>query len=234
MRSRPGLRHTLAALALILAGCSDEPVTAPDLGGGWPGEEINDIPVNTMLYFERTYEYQVLHAYLSVLSADFRFEFSAESDPELILEFGSTWRMRRDSTSTAHLFDGFVTAGGDTVPGATSMRLDLDGVTIDADPDHADSTAHYQRVTVAMFALQFEVQGTNGYDITAPQEFRLVRGDAAAVRSDQIADDRRWYIRRWIDRSPAPAVRTPSTGAPATVSNAQVTTPGRLKATYLQ
>ncbi len=184
-----------------------------------------------MIYFERAYEYEFLSAYLSVLTADFRFEFSAESDPELVLEYGSSWRVRRDSTSSAHLFDGFVTTAGDSVPGADLM-LTLSGVSIDADPDHADSTAHYQRVTVEMFALQVEVPGTSGYAIAVPQEFRLVRGDAAAVRPGLIADERRWYIRRWIDRSPAPAARAPGAWEAASVQTFGITTPGRLKAVY--
>lgn len=231
--ARTPLLSCFTLAGLVLAGCSNDFVTTPE-PGGFLDEAYNNTPANTMIYFERTYEYQVLDAYLSVLSADFRFEFSAESDPELILDYGLTWGARRDSLSSAHLFDGFVTAGGDSVLGATDMGLVLTGLRIDDDPDHADSTAHYRRATVETFSLHVEVPGTNGYDIAMPQEFRLVRGDAAALRTGQRAKAQYWYIRRWIDRSPAPLVRTPGAWAPATGSNAQITTPGRLKATYLQ
>lgn len=238
-----GLRHALAAGALALtcalAGCGgDNPATAPlpEPDPLPPGTPLNDTPAHTLARFEVAYENQALGSYVALLSNDFYFEFSPQSDPALVSQFGTGFGVSNDSASTAHLFDGFTNDGGDYVPGATGITMSLTGAQVIADPDYAvfpDSAAHYKLAILPAVSILMDIAGLGGLEIAAPHDFRLVRGDAAVLRAGQPADTTHWYVRRWTDKSPSLAARRPGELAPAGVLPASAATLGRIKAEYL-
>jgi len=238
-RSLSRLPLVLAALtALVFTGCGGSDDPAPLQPGPVsplpPDTPLNDTPANTMIRFERAYENQALAEYIALFSNDFSFRFSAQTDPMLVSQFGTTWGVTRDSTSTRHLFDGFTSDSGDYRAGASAITLTLTGPQFRADPDQPDSAAYYKLVTVPAIMLSLEIPGTDGFEIAAPHDFHLVRGDAAVLRAGQPADSTRWYIHRWTDKSPSLVVRTPTPTAPAGVMPARASTWGGVKATYLQ
>lgn len=235
--TRSFARIALVLTALASAGCggSDDPAPlqpAP-VSPLPPGTPLNDTPQNTLLRFESAYENQALGEYLALLSNDFSFRFSSQSDPALVSQFGSTWGVTRDSTSTRHLFDGFTSTIGDYRAGASAITLMLTGPQFLADPDRPDSATYYKLVIVPTIMLTLEIPGTDGFEIAAPHDFHLVRGDAAVLRAGQAADSTRWYIHRWTDKSSSLVVRTPGPTAPAGVMPARESTWGSVKAAYL-
>jgi hypothetical protein len=226
-------------LALVSAGCGGSDDPAPLQPGPVsplpPGTPLNDTPQNTMVRFESAYENQALTEYLALFSNDFSFRFSTQADPALVSRFGSTWGVSRDSASTRHLFDGFTNGNGEFVPGAGAITLALVGAQFLADPDRPDSAAYYKLVIVPTITLTLDIAGTDGFEIAAPHDFRLVRGDAAVLRSGQAADSTRWYIHRWTDQSAAlAAIRAPGPSALAHPLPARPSTWGTVKALYLQ
>jgi len=225
-----------ALLALALAGCGgDDGPTACNCGNPDPlppGTPANDTPEHLMTRFEAAYENQVLEGFAPLLTADFRFHFSNQTDPALVSQYGDNWRKDDELTSTENLFEGFTNENGDHVPGATSLQLTLSSMGIVGDPDHADSTTHYKLATVANASLQLQVPGTDGWLITAPHDFYLVRGDAAVLGEGQAADSTRWYVRKWDDMSPSLAARKGGAWIPSLAMPAEEATWGSIKYLY--
>ena len=228
----------LLALALAFTGCGGSDDAAPlEPGPISPlpaGTPLNDTPRNTMIRFESAYEHQALTEYLALFTNDFSFRFSSQSDPVLVNQYGSTWGVSRDSASTLHLFDGFTNDVGSFLPGASDITLSLVAPQFLADPDRPDSAAYYSLVIVPTISLSLTIPGTDGFEIAAPHDFHLVRGDAAVLRAGQPADSTRWYIHRWTDKSAALMVRIPGPTAPANTIPARPSTWGSLKSMYLQ
>ncbi len=234
------LRHTLAAgalmLACALAGCGDDSATAP-IPQPTPdplplGTPLNDTPANTLIRLERAYENQVLASYLPLFTDDFYFEFSSQSDPGLVSQYGNNWGVDDESASTAHLFDGFTNEFGVYVPGAAGITMSLPGLQIVNDPDYPDSGAYYKVAIVPSISVSFDIPGADGFEVAAPHEFRLVRGDAAFLHSGQPADTTHWYVHRWSDKSPSLGARATGPLAPARVLPASAASFGAVKAMY--
>lgn len=83
---------------------------------------------------------------------------------------------------------------------ATSVRLIVDGLSEEPDPEHADSTSHYRVVTVRRFEMH--VERADGRTMDTPGSmhvFALVRGDAAVLLPGQPANPDLWYVRRWLE-----------------------------------
>jgi len=229
---------------LAFAGCGGNPFKPPpDTGnGGLPVDTpANDSPQNTMTRFQRTYEYQVQPEYVKLLTNDFRYTFSADTDPTLVAQYGPNWGKDDEAQSADHLFNGFTSSTtGLYVPGATNITMALNSVQYFADPAHSDSSGYYQWVTVARVVMAIEVPGTPDpvtYNIDARHEFYLVRGDAlsASLDSDQPKTADRWYIRRWDDQSTNLAGAMRIASANNLASNATLSVPttfGSLKASY--
>jgi len=213
----PALALTLAT-TLAFAGCGGNPFKPPpDTGnGGLPVDTpANDSPQNTMTRFQRTYEYQVQPEYVKLLTNDFRYSFSLDSDPALVTLYGPNWGKDDEAESATHLFNGFTSsADGKYYAGATNITMVLNSSQYFDDPAHSDSSAYYQWVTVARVVMSIEVPGDASgpltYYIDAPHNFYLVRGDAlgASLDADQPATSTHWYIRKWDDLSPPPAAGT--------------------------
>lgn len=232
------------ALTFVLAGCSGNPFKPPaDNGNGGlpPDTPLNDSPQNTMTRFQRTYEYQVQPEYVKLLTSDFRYTFSSDTDPTLVAQYGPNWGKDDEAESADHLFKGFTSStSGNYVPGATNITMALNSVQYFDDPAHSDSSGYYKWVTVARVVMAIEVPGTTEsqiYNIDARHEFYLVRGDAARLDAGQTATSDRWYIRRWDDLSTSLGGAIHIASANNQVSNSSVSHPtswGAMKGTYLR
>lgn len=202
------MRSSVLALAFaaLLTGCSSNPFTPPtdDGDGGLPqGTPLNDTPQNTMLRFEATYENQVVAEYEKLFAANFRFTFSSQTDQELVDRYGTSWGKDDEIESTSHLFSGFTNEEGMFQAPASSIILTLSGASYIDSPLHPDSAAYYKQVIVPAVSLNIKLSDANSteYEISAPHDFYLVRGDVALLDENQEARADRWYIYRWDDRS---------------------------------
>ena len=196
---------SLLAVASVtwLPGCgkSDNPA-APLIPRALP-DSIPQAATPTLLLerLEAAYEFAVPTDYGRLLSADFRFTFSASSDPELVTRYGNAWGKSDEMASASHLFAGF-----DPPSAAAGIQLSLDGLSIVDDPDHADSAAHFRKVLVPSSMGTIQLAGGSIILIASPMDLYLVRGDAAVLDATQVARSDRWYVRRWVDRAAALAV----------------------------
>ena len=213
MPVRP-LPTTCALLLLAVAplcGCAfDPPVVPPP-----PPITLPDAtsPTELMERFRLVYERQLAPEYAAVLTSDFRYTFSLESDPALVAQYGENWGKDDEVDSATHLFDGFVSSvSGNFVPGASSIVMSLNALQVFDDPGHSDSSAYYKRVVVSRVVMSIELPATPDpqvLDIDARHEFFVVRGDVAVLDPAQEPRTDRWYIRRWEDLSTSlPAVVT--------------------------
>jgi hypothetical protein len=203
----PRPRHALV-LALILlaaAGCSGDKPTQVGTTDGLPaGTPVNDTPAHTTTRFEATFDAQSKTEYAKLLTDDFRFHFSAQTDPLLASQYGDTWVRNDESISIDHLFNGFTNSEGAIIPGASRIEASLIGVMVVDDTSHVDSVAFYRKIVVSSMEMTVEVPSSPEptlYQISSRQEIFVVRGDAAVLASGQAAQSDRWYIRRWDDLS---------------------------------
>jgi hypothetical protein len=200
------------ALLPMLAGCGSNPFNPqidPGGDGHVPGDTpVADSPQNLMLRFEKSYEFQDLPTYTNILTSDFRYTFSNDSDHDLVDRYPN-WGRDDEEESTKHLFEGFTKLDGTPVPAASNIDLTLTGVQYQPDYLHPDSASHYQKVVVTLVEMQIDVPDPTGnitYVISARHEFYIVRGDAALLDAGQEARADRWYIRRWDDLSTGSAL----------------------------
>ena len=243
MRSSGLMRNLVLVLGLavlpLATGCGSNPFNPPvdPGGGGLPADTPqNDTPQNTMIRFERTYENQVLDQYELLFASNFRFTFSSQSDPGLVSQYGNNWGKDAEVTSTGNLFDGFTNDLGVSFAGASAITLSLDGASFIDDPTRPDSGAYYKYVIVPAINLSIEIPSLSGgdpttFEISAPHDFYLVRGDVALLDVTQEATASRWYIYRWDDKSPPLAV-TPHLASLAPSAQPVHTSWGNLKGSY--
>jgi len=203
------------ALAACLAGCgafAPEPIHPPPP----PPPAQNSTPQGAILRLQRAYGYQDLTDYASLLTADFRYTFSAQSDPKLVSTYGNNWGKDDEYESAKHLLTGFTNTQGVYVPPASRIVVQFVNDQYYPDPAHADSGAWYVYCPVTDVNLTIDVPVGGGdvttYDISAPHAFYLVRGDAAFLDPGQPADSTHWYVRHWDDLSPAPPVAAATWG----------------------
>jgi hypothetical protein len=239
-RARRWRALTALLVALLTAGCGGDKGTNPIVTPGLPE---NSTPAGAVARFAGSYARQSLGDYAGVFTADFGFTFSGQSDPTLVLEYGTSWGKDDELAAAAHLFDGFTSAEApnETYGGATNIRLVMDPEIID-DLVHPDSSRYYKLAIVPSIDLQITI--LNGaietiYEIASRQAFYLVRGDAARLDAGQPADSLHWYVKRWDDLSTAfPGVASTPGGArpgdtvPARVLPTEPASWGRLKAIY--
>jgi hypothetical protein len=179
---------------------------------------------------QRDLGYLGVLGYTALFTDDLRFQFSTQSDSVLVALYGGNWSWDDESAAAEHLYEGFVDAHGILHPAASSLAVDFVNARFYLDPEHPDSAAEYAFTPVAAANLTVEVPGDGGrtirFVVSAPQDFWLVRGDAARLRAGQPADSTRWYIRRWEELAPASESPGPASG------DTIRTTWGRLKASY--
>ena len=197
-----GLRSSSAVLSLgrIKSMYVPEPPAPPE--DGLPdGTPQADSPTHVLTRMEATWESKVEAEYMKLLSGDFRFHFSAASDPQLVDQYPN-WNRSDDEIAIVHMFHGFTNSNGLAIPGASGIDMTLAGLEYYDDPEHADSTAMYQKVVVPVIDLTIEVPFASDpavYQVSGRQEFYVVRGDVAVLPSGAVPDIDRWYIRRWDD-----------------------------------
>ena len=218
----------------VLAGCSSNPFTPPTDDGNneLPATTpLNDSPENTMARFEATYEYRVKPEYEKLFTSNFRFTFSNQSDPELFNTWGTSWGKDDEIESTGNLITGFTDSEGNPQAAAASIELTLEGASFVGDPTRPESTAFYKYVIVPRVRMHLILADGREFEIDAPHDFYLVRGDVAVLDETQEARSDRWYIHRWDDKSPplAAIIRVASQGAEG---GAERRTWGDLKASY--
>jgi len=202
------LALTIAAFP-VLSGCGGgNPFHPPvDNVHTLPNDTpLNDTPQNTMLRFQKAYQYQDITAYTGLLTSDFRYTFSKQSDPLLDAQYGSNWGKDDETESTKHLLTGFTNTSGTFIFPASNITISFVNDQYYPDPLHSDSTSYYVYCPVSTVNLAIDVPsgaGTTTFNISAPHSFYLVRGDAAFLDAGQSPANDRWYIRHWDDLSPA-------------------------------
>ncbi len=201
------LALTFAALP-VLSGCGGNPFTPKiDPIHTLPKDAPpNDSPQNTMIRFQEAYQYQDIGQYTGLLTADFRYTFSAQSDGNLVTLYGNNWGKDDESESAKHLLTGFTNSVGTYYPPANNISIQFINDQYYQWPLHADSTSFYVYCPVSTVNLNIDVPvdggGSTTYNISAPHSFYLVRGDAAFLDAGQPADSTHWYIQHWDDLSP--------------------------------
>lgn len=242
VRHRP-IWMALAFLILpLVSGCGGNPFN-PDTGGGGDlpaNTPLNTTPENTVARFAAVYKYKKIDLYQQLFTSDFRFTFSSQSDPTLASQYqASGWGKDDEVESTSHLFTGFTQTESpfETYSPPSNIELTLNGPQFLDDLIRPDSAAFYRYVIVPQVLLSITVI-KNGiettYEIDAPHDLYLVRGDVALLDADQPATADRWYIYRWDDKSPAPpAAKTPRISSLASETPALSTSWGKFKAVYV-
>jgi hypothetical protein len=238
---RFAVQVALIPLAFLGAvGCGSQEPTRP------PVESIPEAttPQNAMTRFERLYEGEGASEYGTMLTTNFRYQFSSHVDPLLVRLYPEGLFKADEVTAAQNLFGGFIDTEGDPVPGAMAIHLDLlpSNRPVD-DPGRAggdgvpDSTRWYKKLEVPNLFLSVATGPDEGYYVDGRHLFRLVRGDAAALDPGQQADSTRWYIYSWEDQTSGPhASLSKLETAPASFSSplpARPATWGLLKAIYL-
>ena len=216
-------------MGLLPAGCSEDSAVNPNE----PGDNYiaANNPLNGVRRVMSTYSAKDTTFYYGNLTNDFRFYFSAQSDPDLVVAYGQTWGLSFEKLTTQHLYEGFTDTGGNAQPRAVRIDSDFLSATVIPDPEHADSTRHYQIANVPTLAIVWEFEGDPN-DVIAIESnyaFLMVRGDVARLRAGQPRDSTRWYVRRIEDHSTASGAAP--IGRPTT--RAAAPTWGSIRAHYL-
>jgi len=224
------------ALALAFAGCGGSHSTAPivkypPLPVGTPG---NSAPDSTVLRWVAAYAAKVEPDYDSLLTSNFHYHFSAQTDPILVDQYGNGWGKVDESTSYRHQLRGFTNSQGRYVSPIVAIVADAGNLAVNADAAHADSVAWYASVSVARLNLSLDVNSEGAsvtYNVSSAFAFLLVRGDAAVLSPGQDHSATRWYIRECDDlATPGPASkRGPATESPL---GSTISTWGGVRALY--
>ena len=190
------------ASALALAGCGSDKHVAPIVKGPVlpPGTPGNTAPDSTMLRWLTGYTVGVEGETDSLLTADFRFHFSSQVDPDLVGAYGNNWGKPYEVSSLHHLLHGFTNSAGTYVPGASAMGYQVSAWKVGADTTHADSAAWYRVVYVGQLALTIDLTDASGpfaYNIACPLELFFVRGDVIGALT---------AVKAHAERSPATPV----------------------------
>jgi len=220
------------ALAVSSVGCGgDKHVTPivipPPLPAGTPE---NTSPDSTVRRLMTAYQYEAPVEYDTLLTADFHYQFSAQTDPALAALYGNAWGKPNEGRSFVHLTTGFTNSGGTYVPKASSITASLVNDVVGNDTTHADSTTWYRAVSVAALNINIDVltgSGSTTYNISSPMVFLLVRGDVAVLSAGQSHSASRWYVREMDDLTPTPFSKFPQT------MPARTSTWGSVRANYL-
>jgi hypothetical protein len=231
MTRRAALAAAISMLLLCAAGCGTEPEHAPAPVLGL--QPANDTPQHTIQRLVAAYEQRKTIEYRALFAGDFTYEFSTAADPTLAQQYAAGWFAADESLSAAHLLEGGVTQGGDTLEAAISIALTFAKTAAVGDTSGGRDPARFQvldtRVDGVMEAPapRGQTPDTRYVIDNNFHRFRLVRGDAAVgLGPGQPADAGHWYIWNWQDEtamSVAPA-REPQPAASTTWS--------RIKAVY--
>jgi hypothetical protein len=133
---------------------------------------------------------------IATYTADYRFH--SIGDSLALFPFGIG--RDADAASVRSLLGGVIKDGDTLSAPADSVGMVVDGIREGIDPEHPDSSQCYSVLTAGRFTFGFRT--TQGVRIDASSSvhvFHVVRGDVAQLVRGQVADDRHWYIRRWLE-----------------------------------
>jgi hypothetical protein len=173
--------------------------TAPGMGVLIDYSDQPDSPTGVLRCMARTYSEKSVDSLGMLLTADFRFHFSKGDSSGRFFPDGFS---RDQELQTATAMFGGVKAGAQVVLAPFDfIVVNVDDTVQGADPEHADSTQHYQLVAVRKltFTLIRLADSTKLHSDPALHVFHVVRGDAAVRVAGQPGDSTRWYIRRWLE-----------------------------------
>lgn len=132
----------------------------------------------------------------AVLTGDYVFHGVRDSLGQYTVGFSRDHEMR----AVRGMLEGVSHEGGVTMPRADSVGMTFDGISFGVDPEHPDSTQHYQVLSVTR--AEFAIRLANGRRLSSQpglHVFHVVRGDAAVLAPGQKPDPEVWYIRRWLE-----------------------------------
>jgi hypothetical protein len=216
---RSSFAAALAAAVLAFGlgtGCgSDDGPTAP--GPGAPSDTFPPAtsPSGAANRLFSTYQAENALSYGLTLTTDFRFHFSAESDPQLVSKYGDSWGHELEVTSASHLFTGFTNDSLEFQVPAIQVTVDVPFMQEVADPTHPDSTVHYRRIALPRVMVNIVLSDSRDFVVDQPADVYVVRGDAARLAPGQSPDSTRWYVRQLDDLSSAIVVTRDSRLKPA-------------------
>jgi hypothetical protein len=189
-----GRRFATIALSLLLAGTAqavstsippvNQPLTGPSAG---------------LEKLAQAYRNLSVAGIDAMLTRDYRFH-AIGANAENLLRFTDGYTRENELESVRGMLEGVTRDGRVIMPKADSVGMSFDGILPGVDPEHPDSTQHYQVLTVTR--AQFGIRLANGRHLTnqpCRHVFHVVRGDVALLAPGQPADPDRWYIRRWLE-----------------------------------
>jgi len=197
--------RVLALLACVACiSCASETVKPQPKQ---PELAANDTPQHAIQRFVGAYEQKKASEYADMFTGDFSFEFSNDSDPNLVAKYASGWFKSDEVAASTHLFQGYTPQGQPSLPAATSINIDFSVNVPEDDNGSGDPHTHKRLAT--------RVDGEIVVPPTAPSTdplhylisnnfnvLYLVRGDEALeLAPSQPADTLHWYIHRWVDLS---------------------------------
>ena len=188
MRSFPCLPFLFLAVASVAAATrstSVPPVNQPLAG-----------PEAALERFADGYRDRSPASVLASLTADFQFHSKGDS----LLKFTSGVSREDEARVIEGMLHGVIRGGDTLVAPADSVGMILDGISEGVDPEHPDSTLHYEVLIVRRFEMGVRTSRGDHFLIASPLNvFHVVRGDVAVLTQDQRADSTRWYVRRWLE-----------------------------------
>jgi hypothetical protein len=165
----------------------------------------NQTPQGAIARLVGSYEKKLPNEYAGVFTGDFKYEFSASTDPTLVQMYSAGWFKSDETASASHMFSGYTPPGGATLPAASSIDIQLaNGVPTDDNTAGVDPATHKVlatrvdgSITVPQDIEPITYVITNNYNV-----FYLVRGDVAVgLDPSQPADSQHWYVYHWVDLS---------------------------------
>jgi hypothetical protein len=221
LSNRSALAFPLLAL-VILAGCSGDDPVKPVVTDPLPA---NSSPAGALARLEAALELQNGNGYRDLFTSDYYFSFSSETDPNLVVYYGTSWDRTLEDLAMRNVFDA-----------ASTVVVTFSNVTIVDDSTHADSTAWYRVARIPSCSADVTIPDGSGgfvsYNLDGRQDFALVRGDAALLPAGLPADSTHWYVRQWSDLSIPVVARTKPLPTIAMPLPASTMTWGRLKSHF--
>jgi hypothetical protein len=152
-------------------------------------------PQGTLEAIARGYRDRSADSVLAHYTADFLFHSFGDSVADYTAGSG-----RAEQEAWLRGLFGGVIRGADTLRApADSVGFTLDGFREGVDPEHPDSTQHYQVVEVGRYEMGLRIGDARFITKSKKHVFHFVRGDVAHLVPGQPADSVRWYVRRWLE-----------------------------------
>jgi hypothetical protein len=152
-------------------------------------------PQSTLEAIARGYRDRSVDSVAAHYTADWRFHAYGDT----VIHFVDGVDRKYELGVLHTIFEGVI-RGADTLRApADSVGITMDGFREGVDPEHPDSTQHYQVVEVGRFEMGLRFGDARLVTRSKKHVFHFVRGDVAHLVAGQPADSARWYVRRWLE-----------------------------------